>query len=567
MSFFSPITNRSASIRVLYSSVYLLLGIGAITVIYPLCVTISGSMSGPYESEPITIYPKFLFHDRALWSRYLEARYGGVVDNLKMACGDESVDFYKPPYPTSRGNESVVGLWKKFRAEKGALSTEQAGLAFARSVRRDASYENDRFRKWLLDRYGNDLQSLNAALLIEAPRPTYIVPPIQSRVVLPDVVTPFTTVFGKYLATVPESRRLIWNIGGFYRGVYLPRVFGTDVKAYNRTFGTEYASYRDVPFPASVPKLGSDPWFQFVQRVLNASFIELSPEGERAWQESKLTKVDFIRTKAQPQQVKVVSVDTEFGEWAAKRGLTDAIIPQIAVDWETFQSEKGFWRWQFAVQNFHYVLDEILIQGNGVRNTFILVGLSILGALTVNPMAAYALSRFKLRQSYHVLLFFLATIAFPAEVAMIPNFLQIKELGMINTFWALVIPGLVNGFSIFLLKGFFDSLPKELYEAADIDGASEWQIFWGITMRLSLPILAVVALGAFGSAYGAFMFALILVPDPSMWTIMVWIYQLQQGAGQGVIYASILITAIPLLLVYLCAQNVILRGIVVPTEK
>jgi multiple sugar transport system permease protein len=138
---------------------------------------------------------------------------------------------------------------------------------------------------------------------------------------------------------------------------------------------------------------------------------------------------------------------------------------------------------------------------------------------------------------------------------------------MINTFWALIIPGLVNGFSIFLLKGFFDSLPKELYEAADIDGANEWQIFWGITMNLSKPILSIVALGAFGSAYGAFLFALILVPDPSMWTLMVWIYQLQQESGTGIIYASILLTAIPTLLVYACTQNYIMRGIVVPTDK
>lgn len=150
---------------------------------------------------------------------------------------------------------------------------------------------------------------------------------------------------------------------------------------------------------------------------------------------------------------------------------------------------------------------------------------------------------------------------------MIPNFLQLKEFGLLNTFGALVLPGLVNGFSIFLLKGFFDSLPKELYEAADIDGANEWQIFWGITMNLSRPILAVIALGAFTSAYGAFFFALILAPDQKMWTLMVWVYQLRQEAGPGIVYASLLITAVPTLVVYLFAQNIILRGIVVPSDK
>ncbi|CAN5391418.1 hypothetical protein BH09VER1_BH09VER1_08070 [soil metagenome] len=566
MSYFSPVTNRSLSVRILYACVYLLLGAGALTMVVPLLVSIAGSMSGPYEAEPITFYPKFLVHDRALWHRYVEARYGGFLDNFKMAWSDESVDFYEPPYPTGPIDSENLALWREFRHDRSVLPLPFAGLAYTRSTKRDASLENDLFRDWLMHKFGG-LSSLNEALSTGIPRPGSILPPLQNRVVLPDVATPFSRAFAEYVETVPESRRLIWDIGGFYRAVYLPRTYGGSVKAYNQVFGTSYASFHDIPFPTMLPTVGAEPWSQFVRRVLNASFVEFTPAGNEAWKQSGLVKVDFLRTRAQADQIRIVSLDRQFADWAFARGVADARIPQRALDWECFQSERGFWRWQFATQNFRYVAEEVLIQGNGVRNTFILVILSIVSALTVNPMAAYALSRFKLAQGYQVLLFFLATIAFPSEVAMIPNFLQIKELGMINTFGALVIPGMVNGFSIFLLKGFFDSLPKELYEAADIDGASEWQIFWGITMNLSKPILAVIALGAFGSAYGAFMFALILAPDPSMWTLMVWIYQLQQGAGSGIVYASILLTAIPTLVVYLCTQNIIMRGIVVPTDK
>src|SRR5262249_20128217 len=88
-----------------------------------------------------------------------------------------------------------------------------------------------------------------------------------------------------------------------------------------------------------------------------------------------------------------------------------------------------------------------------------------------------------------------------------------STVSLLNTFWALVLPGMANGFSIFLLKGFFDSLPRELYEAADIDGANEWTKFWTLTMNLSRPILAVLALGAFTAAYSEFMMALVIVPD------------------------------------------------------
>ena len=86
-------------------------------------------------------------------------------------------------------------------------------------------------------------------------------------------------------------------------------------------------------------------------------------------------------------------------------------------------------------------------------------------------------------------------------------------------------------------------------------------------MALSTPILALITLSAFTSAYSAFMFALIICPDEKMWTLTVWLYQLQQGAHQSVIYAALVLAAIPTLLVFVLAQNTIMKGIVIPVEK
>jgi multiple sugar transport system permease protein len=144
---------------------------------------------------------------------------------------------------------------------------------------------------------------------------------------------------------------------------------------------------------------------------------------------------------------------------------------------------------------------------------------------------------------------------------------MLRELNLLNTFAALVLPGLANGYSIFLLKGFFDSLPQELYESAQIDGAGELRVFWQITMSLSKPILAVIALNAFNMAYSNFMMALLICQDERMWTLMPWLYQLQTRSGEGVVFASLLIAAIPTLIVFVFCQNVIMRGIVVPVEK
>jgi multiple sugar transport system permease protein len=167
-----------------------------------------------------------------------------------------------------------------------------------------------------------------------------------------------------------------------------------------------------------------------------------------------------------------------------------------------------------------------------------------------------------------VLIFLLATMAFPTEVTQIPNFLLLKQLGMLNTFYALLLPSLASGYSIFLFKGFFDSLPKELYEAGTLDGASELRMFWEITLPLSKPIFAVIGLGAFTAAYSSFLFAILICQDPKMWTMMVWTYEMQAaGAPTYIMLAAITLISLPVLLVFVFAQNTIMKGIIVPSYK
>ncbi len=245
----------------------------------------------------------------------------------------------------------------------------------------------------------------------------------------------------------------------------------------------------------------------------------------------------------------------------------DIQMPQIQWHYREFQKIKSDLKWEFTIRNYITVINYMVLHGRGVFNTVIYCSLAILSALIVNPMAAYAMSRYSMPSTYKILLFLMMTMAFPPMVTQIPNFLMLRELNLLNTFWALILPGLANGYSIFLLKGFFDSLPKELYESACLDGANEWVLFWQITMNLSKPILAVIALSAFNYAYTNFMFALLICQDEKMWTLMVWLYQLQMRSGPGVVFASLLIAALPTFLVFAFAQNIIMRGIVVPVEK
>jgi len=225
-------------------------------------------------------------------------------------------------------------------------------------------------------------------------------------------------------------------------------------------------------------------------------------------------------------------------------------------------------RWRFITESYVRVAEYLFGRGRAAVNTLILVALSLIFALTINPMAAYSLSRFPMKHSTKILIFFLATMAFPAEVAMIPNFLLLRDLGLLNTFAALVLPRMANGFAIFLLKGFFDSLPQELYHAAEIDGASEIQIFRYVAVPLITPILAFIGLSTFVVAYSSFMWAFVICPNEQMWTLMVWVYDFQtRNAGNNYVMAATVLVCIPPLIVFFFANRIIMKGIIIPSMK
>ncbi|HRU05355.1 MAG TPA: ABC transporter permease subunit [Candidatus Brocadiia bacterium] len=330
-----------------------------------------------------------------------------------------------------------------------------------------------------------------------------------------------------------------------------------DIKALNAALGTNYSHSSSIFAPRqrpSNPKLAAK-WDEFVRNECPKRLLRVdTKKAGAAW-------TAFLKAK-------YATADNLNRAYALVPASFDQIrLPTEDVDYYNFRRTRGHAFWEFFTRNYAIVMDLMMYSGSAIFNTVVYCLLAIVGALIVNPMAAYALSRYKPPSQYKLLLFLMLTMAFPPMVLGIPTFLIVRGAGMLNTFWALLLPGIANGYSIFLLKGFFDSLPRELYESAMLDGASEWTMFWQITMATSKPILAVIALQSFQAAYANFMLAFLLCQNPKMWTIMVHIYQLQQGSAQGVVFASLVIAALPTLLVFIFCQNMIMRGIVVPTEK
>ena len=488
---------------------------------------------------------------------YLQGKYGANIDSLNTALNTSYPDWTKvalwsPVYIQRRQAVQLEPLYAELRA---FMQTLPAAQNFYVSV--EGFYKTS----FLMAQHGRDITGYNAAYGTA----------YQSwdEVHLPRRAPAEGRARADWEIFVRDILNMLWievdaEALPIYRE-YLKVRHGGSIEALNKLYGTDFADFAEVDFtladynnPAALAELES---------VLKGWRLPDSEvEHKLPLEALRICSVDFmfqdfLRGNFTSIDKLNAACGTTFTDWA------QILPPQQEWHFRDFLARQTALRFEFLTRNFRAVFSHLVLNGRGLYNTVVYCSLAILAALIVNPLAAYALSRYKLRSTYNILLFLMLTMAFPPMVTKIPAFLLLRELSLLNTFWALILPGLANGYSIFLLKGFFDSLPQELYEAAEIDGASELRIFWQITMSLSKPILAVIALGAFNAAYSNFMMALLICQDQKMWTIMPWLYQLQMNSGQGVVFASLVLAAIPTFIVFVCCQNVIMRGIVVPVEK
>ncbi|NIA06164.1 MAG: ABC transporter permease subunit [Actinobacteria bacterium] len=669
MPIISEIGSRSLKVRLVYGTIFLVLSIGAVTMIYPLMLMLSGSVKSQTDIMKISPWPRYWFDELALFQKYTESKYNVSLPEIEKAW-HRTVRIYdkiEEPVPCDPQLLESFLAWRQ-QWPWWTLGHAQGGSMLPENGRE--------FRKLMSERFGGGpigLKAFNTEMGMPLKSWSDVQPPVQGVFRYPRPRQGLVAAFLDFAEKQPVRDRIIPNLDGEFWKLYLVPKYTNDIEQYNQKHGTNYAGYDDVMLSERVPngELQRADWEKFVRELLDFQFIRLSPELTESYRrflasESKyasgiaeynrkfnktyasfdeipfpttlpadrMEQVDwgeFIKNRqfCPAEGIEVYGPRQAFEEYVAKqRGVPVEQVrplrpPIAAADWNDCMANKSHYRWEFTTRNYKQVFDYILLHGRGIRNTLIYCSLAVGLALLVNPLAAYALSRYKPPSQYKILLICMATMAFPAAVTMIPAFLLLKRfplwsllgggvgfavaiwliskffknlkesirlvlslgvgilvgvwlmpavtgkpyVSLLNTFAALVLPGMVNGYSIFLLKGFFDSLPRELYEAADLDGASEWTKFWSFTMNLSKPILAVIALGAFTAAYSQFMMALIIIPDRNMWTLMVWIFQLQSTAHQAVVYASLVIGAIPTFLIFVFCQGIIMRGIVVPTEK
>ena len=223
-----------------------------------------------------------------------------------------------------------------------------------------------------------------------------------------------------------------------------------------------------------------------------------------------------------------------------------------------------------AVTFEHYVaLFTRLSLGKYLFNSA-LIAIIVTGAsLAINSMAGYAFAKLRFRGRDRVFRMLSAGLVLPTQVAMLPLFLLLKNMGLINTYMGVIIPGLASIFGIFLVRQYALAIPDEMLDAARVDGASEFRIFWSIVVPGILPILATLAIWTFLATWNDFMWPLIVLSDEAHYTLPVALANLSGEHVQDteLMMAGSVITIIPVMLVFLFLQRYYIQGVMAGSVK
>ena len=190
-------------------------------------------------------------------------------------------------------------------------------------------------------------------------------------------------------------------------------------------------------------------------------------------------------------------------------------------------------------------------------------------SLVVNSMAGYAFAKLRFRGRDRAFRLLATGLVVPVQVAMLPLFLLMKELALINSYRRVIIPSLASNFGIFLVRQYAHSIPDELLDAARMDGASELRLYWSVVLPVIAPILATLAIWTFLTTWNDFMWPLIVLSDDSRYTLPVALASLVGEHVQDVelMMAGSVLTVLPVLLVFLVLQRYYIQGIMAGSVK
>ncbi len=206
-----------------------------------------------------------------------------------------------------------------------------------------------------------------------------------------------------------------------------------------------------------------------------------------------------------------------------------------------------------------------------MMNSLIIALLTVFLTVSVSAMAAFTFAHVRFFGSDFLLNYFLIGLMFPAATAILPLFIRIRDLGLLNTYGGVVLPQVAFGLgmSILLLRNYFKNLPEELFQAALVDGCGYMRFFWYITLPLSRPIIATVSIISFVGSWNSYILPLIMLNSESIypWPLGIMVYRGEFGTQWQLVLAFITLTILPTIIVFFLAQKHIIAGLTAGAVK
>jgi multiple sugar transport system permease protein len=207
--------------------------------------------------------------------------------------------------------------------------------------------------------------------------------------------------------------------------------------------------------------------------------------------------------------------------------------------------------------------------GRNLLNSILLSVSVTLISLAVNSMAGYAFAKYRFKGRNQIFKLLIASMVIPAQVTMLPLFLMLNRLGLINTYFGVIIPGMASIFGIFLIRQYALSISDSLIEAARIDGAGDFRIYWSVILPLCKPILITLAIFTFMGTWNDFLWPLIVMTDASMYTLPVALAGLvgEHVQDTELMMAGSVMTVMPVLVMFAAVQKYYIAGIMAGSVK
>jgi multiple sugar transport system permease protein len=222
---------------------------------------------------------------------------------------------------------------------------------------------------------------------------------------------------------------------------------------------------------------------------------------------------------------------------------------------------------RFTIENYTYTFLGEGLNVPVLRWMFNSIFAGVVGTMiivAIDAMAAYGLARLDVPFKKYLFPLFISTLMIPFVITFLPMYMQFSNLGLLNTYAALILPYTANAFGVFLLYQFFKSFPKELEEAAKLDGANKWQIFIKIVLPSAAAILWTLSIFSFMMIYNDFLWPLVATSSPEMRTIATGIAVMQQGSfvsSFGKLMALTSIATVPAVVVFIIGQRYFIKGV------